>query len=231
MEQQANCYEEAECGCYAKDEEIPIEEDKCILNLGTFPDVDGWWKFTFELKINSLPKDGDFAPDSNRDWSFNILSIAFDGYNSVSRPGYPSHLTYYSYQNTRHYGKALFNGNTNSLMMQPHFSFQEGQWYKFTVTGKPIGSDGQIMWNDWRDPDQKPARCQIHHLIEGPGTVGNKGKYTFTANHASCLKMQEGFPLKVFGAKQVLSGLPMDGVLRNIVFENTATDTSIDTTC
>ena len=54
--QQAACWTgETECGCYAKDEEIPIKEDQCVLNLGTFPDVAGFWKFTFELKINSLP--------------------------------------------------------------------------------------------------------------------------------------------------------------------------------
>ena len=31
MEKNANCYEETECGCYAKDEEIPIENNKCVL--------------------------------------------------------------------------------------------------------------------------------------------------------------------------------------------------------
>ena len=57
--------------------------------------------------------------------------------------------------------------------------------------------------------------------------VGGKFSYTF---ETPCLEMQEDFPLKVFAAKEVISK-SMDGVVRNIVFENTATDTSIDTTC
>ena len=58
-----------ECGCYAKDEEIAIESDKCVLNLGTFPEsFPDAWRFSFELKINSLP--GPTDPF----WSFMILS-------------------------------------------------------------------------------------------------------------------------------------------------------------
>ena len=44
---------ELECGCYAEDEEIAIENNKCILDLGTAPDVTGTWSFTFETKIDS----------------------------------------------------------------------------------------------------------------------------------------------------------------------------------
>ena len=72
IEKQASCWNETECGCYAKDEEIPIEKDKCVLNLGTFPDVAGFWKFTFELKINSLPTE--FDPDANVHWSYDFIS-------------------------------------------------------------------------------------------------------------------------------------------------------------
>ena len=229
MEKEANCYEETECGCYAKDEEIPIQKDQCVLNLGTFPDTEGWWKFTYELKINSLPKEGDFDPEANLHWSFDFLSIAMDGHNTHDSPKYPSHLMYFLYKKLSWAGFSLSIGNTDSVMLQPNILFEEGQWYKFTVTGKPIGKDGEIMWYDWRNPLQKPAKCRYEYLVEGPGLVGNSGKYSYTST-SSCLDMQNGFPLKVFGAKEVISQ-PMDGALRNIVFENTATFTSIDTTC
>ena len=48
------------CGCYAQDEEIPIENDKCVLDLDSFPDVAGSWIFKFELKINSFPTEPDW---------------------------------------------------------------------------------------------------------------------------------------------------------------------------
>ena len=60
---------EPECGCYAPDEEISIENDKCIMNLGSFPDTEGDWSFTFDMKINSLPDE----PTDPR-WFFYILS-------------------------------------------------------------------------------------------------------------------------------------------------------------
>ena len=58
-----------ECGCYAENEEIQITENKCILDMGTVPDVAGNWSFTFELKINYLP-DGPTDPR----WFFYIIS-------------------------------------------------------------------------------------------------------------------------------------------------------------
>ena len=48
---------EPECGCFARNEEITVANDKCILDLGTAPDVSGIWSFTFELKIKNLPND------------------------------------------------------------------------------------------------------------------------------------------------------------------------------
>ena len=237
MEKHANCYEETECGCYAKDEEIPIEQDKCILNLGTFPDADGWWKFKFELKINSLPKEGDFDPEANRHWAFDFLSIAFDGYDSYDGAKYPSHLTYFSYRKLLTYGQSLNIGTTSTLLMQPNLIFEEGEWYKFTVTGKPIGSDGELMFYDWRNPDKKPAKCRAQYLIEGPGLVGNRGEYKYQTE-VPCLDMEKktlrgshGLPLKVFAAKDVIGDAIMDGVVKNIVFENEATNTVVDTTC
>ena len=59
-----------ECGCYAQDEEIPIKNDKCVLALGSsFPDVAGFWSFTFEFKFHSIP---DEATDP--EWVLKILS-------------------------------------------------------------------------------------------------------------------------------------------------------------
>ena len=47
--------EEPVCGCYAEDEEIQIQNNQCVLYLGSFPDVAGSWSFTFDMKFNSLP--------------------------------------------------------------------------------------------------------------------------------------------------------------------------------
>ena len=59
-----------ECGCYAQDEEIPIEDDKCVLALGSsFPDVAGFWSFTSEFKFNSIPDE----PTDPR-WFLKILT-------------------------------------------------------------------------------------------------------------------------------------------------------------
>ena len=230
MEKHANCYEETECGCYAQDEEIPIENNKCVLNLGTFPDTDGFWKFTFELKINSLPKEGN--------WAFDFLSIAFDGFNSHDQPQYPSHLTYFIYKKLSRAGQSLSIGNVDNVMLQPNIVFEEGQWYKFTATGNPVRPDGQIMHWDWDNPHEKPVKCRYQYLIEGPGLVGNSGSYSYSSD-ASCLDMerktyggQHGYPLKVFANKDIISSAEaLDGVVRNVVFENTVSETSIDTSC
>ena len=59
-----------ECGCYAQDEEIPIKNGQCVLALGSsFPDVAGFWSFTFEFKFHSIP---DEATDP--EWVLKILS-------------------------------------------------------------------------------------------------------------------------------------------------------------
>lgn len=58
-----------ECGCYALDEEIPIENDKCVLDLSAVSDVTGDWSFAFDLKINSLPTEPSDPPyNSGIDW-------------------------------------------------------------------------------------------------------------------------------------------------------------------
>ena len=60
---------EQECRCYAPNEEIPIENDKCVMNLGSFPNTKGYWSFQFDFKINSLP-----AEPTDPKWFFYIIS-------------------------------------------------------------------------------------------------------------------------------------------------------------
>ena len=57
------------CGCYDKNEEISIENGKCVLDLGSFRDVAGNWTFTFDFKINNLP-----AEPTDPRWDFYIIS-------------------------------------------------------------------------------------------------------------------------------------------------------------
>ena len=42
------------CGCYDKDIETPIENNKCALSLGSFTDFQFPWGLTFQLKIHSV---------------------------------------------------------------------------------------------------------------------------------------------------------------------------------
>ena len=64
-----------DCGCYAPDEEISIENDKCVLDLSTVSDVTGDWSFAFELKINSLPTEPSDPPyNSHIDWFTMIVT-------------------------------------------------------------------------------------------------------------------------------------------------------------
>ena len=44
-----------QCGCYVENEEITIEKDKCVLDLGRVTDVTTTWSLTFEFKMKSLP--------------------------------------------------------------------------------------------------------------------------------------------------------------------------------
>lgn len=64
------CYVPPKCGSYAQDEEIDIENDKCVLDLGTFPDsFPDLWSFSFDLKIHSLPME-----PTDPHWYFQILA-------------------------------------------------------------------------------------------------------------------------------------------------------------
>ena len=70
---------EPECGCYALNEEISIENDKCVLDLSTISDVKGNWSFAFDLKINSLPTEPSDPPyNSGIDWyAWIVTGIGF----------------------------------------------------------------------------------------------------------------------------------------------------------
>ena len=153
-----------------------------------------------------------------------------DGYNDYPSPAYPSHLLDLRYKKISWAGNSLSIGNTYGAMMKPNINFEVGKWYKFTMTGKPLKSDGSIMWNDWRNPDQVPAKCRQEYLVEGPGLLSNSTEWSYSID-TYCLKLQDDFPLKVFGTWTMFQSKPMDGVLRNVVFENTATRTAVDTTC
>ena len=153
-----------------------------------------------------------------------------DGMADYPSPSYPAHLMRLRYKELSSAGNTLEIGNTYGKMMKSNIQFEEGQWYKFTITGKPIRSDGQIMWNDWRNPNQKPAMCRQEYLVEGPGLIGDNNEWSSTID-TYCLRLQDDFPLKVFGTQGLWRSKPMDGVLRNVIFENTATKISVDTTC
>ena len=136
------------------------------------------------------------------------------------------HITYFHhYDGHTKRSKGVKIGSPNVLMISANFNVELGEWYKFTIIGTSKGTGK----NDGRD-------CRQEYLIEGPGLKNRdeEGKWSYALD-TWCLDMEEGFPLKVFGAKNVLGSSnrskPMDGVLRNVAFENTATDTSINTVC
>ena len=81
--------------------------------------------------------------------------------------------------------------------------------------------------------------CKQTYLIEGPGmsswfpgegTVDGKWTTSVT-NH--CLTL-DGEPLKVYATRDLTyyhEGTPIDGVIRNVAFTNTATDKTIQSPC
>ena len=76
-----------DCGCYAPDEEISIENDKCVLDLSSVSDVTGDWSFAFELKINSLPTEPSDPPyNSGIDWF--AMIVTGTGSETIVHPKY-----------------------------------------------------------------------------------------------------------------------------------------------
>ena len=118
--------------------------------------------------------------------------------------------------------------STSNGMGIADFVFEENTWYKLTVTGKPQGE-----------------KCQQTYAIEGPLTIWGdaRDKYEGTLRHNDCLVLDA--PLKVYATTSMTISTnewyydnhvsterrPMNGVVRNIAFTNTETDTTMNTIC
>ena len=196
------------CGCYAKDEEIQIQNDKCVLDLGTIPDVSGFWSFTFEAKINSLPTDPD--------WYVQLLSLKKD-FN-----GFPYELSSVNYSSGQSFAWMVTQGSIHV----PNFEFQVNEWYKITITGRP------------EEAKERVANCEQTVLVEGPGLRGwfqgegyVDGKWT-QSNTNVCLDL-EGYPLKVMATRDLTyaNQTPVDGVVRNIAFTNDISGETLVSAC
>ena len=197
-----------ECGCFTRDEEIQIENDKCVLDLGTMPDVGGFWSFTFETKINSLPTDPK--------WYVQLLSLKKD-FN-----GFPYELTSVNYESSQSFAWMVTQGSVHI----PQFEFEVDQWYKITITGRP------------EEAKERVARCEQTVLVEGPGLRGwfpgegyVDGKWTYS-NTNVCLDL-EGYPLKVMATRDLTyaNQTPVDGVVRNVAFTNDVSDETLVSAC
>lgn len=108
--------------------------------------------------------------------------------------------------------------STSAGSSRSAFVFEENTWYKLTVTGKPNGE-----------------KCQQTYAIEGPLTIdGNaRDKYEWTLRNNDCMVLDA--PLKVYATSLMRNygpgWRPMDGVVRNVAFTNTETDTTMNTIC
>ena len=183
-----------------------------MLDLGTIPDVGGFWSFTFETKINSLPI------DSN--WYFQLLSVKKD-FN-----GFPYELTSVNYSSRKNAHTSVDYTSfawmvTQGSIHSPNFEFEVDKWYKITITGRPKG-----------------AKCEQTILVEGPGLRGwfsgkgyVDGKWTYS-NTNVCLDL-EGYSLKVMATRDLTyaSQTPVDGVVRNVVFINDVSEKTIVSDC
>ena len=205
---------EQECGCYAIDEEIPIENGNCILNLGSFPDsFPEVWSFSFDLKINYVPPE----PTDPR-WFFSILEVVMDkGYpNKLFRLGYFQQdiISMWTTKTTMSSGMTYSGGS----------AFAENEWYKITISGSP-----------------EEERCQQTLVIEGPGLRSYfwgegyvDGKWSSGSITTDCpYLVPEDNPLKAYASRDVTNSeeSPMDGVVRNLVFTNLDDDTTIVSPC
>ena len=92
-------------------------------------------------------------------------------------------------------------------------------------------------------PDE--TSCKQILEIEGPGLEGYfpgedgailfiKGKWTGGYETNDCLDLK-GYPVRVYTtpdlSEDVYGRIPMDGLVRNIAFTNTATNTTVNTIC
>ena len=91
-------------------------------------------------------------------------------------------------------------------------------------------------------PDQ--TKCKQFLEIEGPGLKGYfpgengsgyryvNGKWTNGYQTNDCLDLK-GYPLRVYTTPDLsyAGKIPIDGLVRNIAFTNTATNTTVNTIC
>ena len=136
---------------------------------------------------------------------------------------FPTGLLNIAYIQEAKYPNMLSIMNTIGSMSAGSVQFEVGQWYKFTITGRPEGME-----------------CRQTYSIKGDGLVVNAAfpSVTYGSWRSSvvneCLILEEDYPLKVFASKHRAwqrEGTPMDGVIRNVAFTNTETDTTMNTIC
>ena len=130
----------------------------------------------------------------------------------------------------------------NNYTSNRHIQLQYNQWYKerfvdslyyslYYITYIAIFYDNIILnayrihqkWEISGSPDGNECKQRIH--VEGPGMKVLAGMTS------TCFEMDEK-PLKVFAAKTPYKEFkPIDGVVRNVAFTNTATNTTIKSPC
>ena len=104
-----------------------------------------------------------------------------------------------------------------------YICFSSSNFEKFTITGSPNGD-----------------KCNQNYVIEGPGLRGwfqGEGyvddKWTTNTATNDCLSLN-GYPLKVYASRDLTyyhGDKPIDGLIRNVAFTNTASDTTIQSPC
>ena len=139
-----------------------------------------------------------------------------DGYSE--RPNRLFDLKYFLDENGEN--GMLSMSNTLGGMSSGGVHFDTNEWYKITVTGSPnSGDDGD--------------KCHQEIVLEGPSVDkwGQDDKY-ITRIDNDCLVLAD-VPLKVYATRSLNGyyGNPLDGVVRNVAFTNTNTDTTFNTIC
>ena len=144
-----------DCGCYAPDEEIPIENDKCVLDLSSVSDVTGDWSFAFELKINSLPTEPSDPPyNSGIDWF--AMIVTGNGSETILHPKYPftknsKKITKKSFSQPKKVLKDGYNGFPRELLGMGHYPSEKhpNVFVKYTVKGSSHSPSVQFETNQW----------------------------------------------------------------------------------
>ena len=116
------------------------------------------------------------------------------------------------------YPNMLLIDSTSSGMSRGAFLYEENTWYKLTVTGSPNGE-----------------KCKQNYVLDGPVTIDGKPRdqYEWNLSNGDCMILDA--PLKVYATTSMRNygrgWSKMDGVVRNLAFTNTETDTTMNTIC